>query len=160
MKTKTRLLTLCTMLAIAVPAAIASAQAGDPLFGTWELNVAKSTWSPGPGPKSSTRTYVAVGNGYKFSAVGIDAAGKPTATTFTAYFDGKYHPMTGSSTADSIMVERVDANTSKSTQMKAGKVVVHTTRVISKDGKTLTSTTTGTTADGKAIKNVELFDKR
>jgi len=157
MKTRIQLLALGTMLAISIPAA---AQSSDPVFGTWQLNVAKSTYSPGPAPKSSTRTYVAVKNGYKFSSKGIDAEGKAVATEFTAYYDGKYHPMTGSTTVDSIMVVRVDANNSSSTQTKAGKVMLHTTRVVSKDGKTLTATATGTNAAGKAFRNVELFDKR
>ena len=37
------------------------AQESDPLVGTWELNVAKSKYSPGPAPKSETRTYVVSG---------------------------------------------------------------------------------------------------
>ena len=68
--------------------------------------------------------------------------------------------MTGSATVDSIMVKRIDANTTESTQKKGSKVVVHTRRVISKDGKTMTATVTGTNADGKAYKNVELFNKQ
>jgi hypothetical protein len=154
------MLVLGTMLATAGAAAVASAQASDPVFGTWVLNVAKSTYSPGPGPKSSTRTYTAVENGYKFASKGIDAQGKPAAAEFTAHFDGKYYPMTGSTTVDSIMVKRIDANHTKSTQKKGNKVVIHTSRVISKDGKTLTATATGKDAAGKAYKNVELFDRK
>ncbi len=160
MRTKTRMLMLGTMLAMVGAAAAASAQPSDPVFGTWVLNVAKSTYSPGPGPKSGTRTYSAVTNGYKFSSKGIDAQGKPTTGDFTAHFDGRYYPRSGSATVDSIMVKRIDANTTESTQKKGNKVVVHTQRKISKDGKTMTATATGTNADGKAYKNVEVFDKK
>ncbi|HEX4239871.1 MAG TPA: hypothetical protein VHZ53_00560, partial [Steroidobacteraceae bacterium] len=38
-----------------------SALAADPVIGTWQLNAAKSTFSPGPGPKSQTRTYAESG---------------------------------------------------------------------------------------------------
>lgn len=158
--TKTRLLVLGTLLAIAVPAAPVSAQTGDPVIGTWELNVAKSTYSLGGGPKSSTRTYVAVGKGYKLSVKGTDADGKPVATEFTANYDGKNYPVTGNANVDSIKITRVDANTIKATQTKAGKVVNRTTRVISTNGKLLTSTATGKNAAGKAFTNVELFDKK
>ena len=157
---KTRVLVLGTMLATVGAANFASAQASDPVYGTWELNVTKSTYSPGPAPKSSTRTYTAVENGYTFASKGVDAAGKAVAASYTAHFDGKYHPMTGSATVDSIMVKRIDANTTESTQKKGAKVVIHTRRVISKDGKTMTSTGTGTDAAGKAYKNVEVFDKK
>src|SRR5450759_5161466 len=160
MRTKTRMLVLGAMLATVAAAAVAAAQFSDPVFGTWVLNLAKSTYSPGPGPESGTRTYSAAANGYKFSAKGIDAQGKPTTGDFTAHFDGRYYPRSGSATVDSIMVKRIDANTTESTQKKGNKVVVHTQRKISKDGKTMTATATGTNADGKAYKNVEVFDKK
>jgi hypothetical protein len=160
MRTNTRLLVLGTTLAMLGTAAVASAQPSGKEYGTWVLNVAKSTYSPGPGPKSSTRTYTAVENGYTFSSKGVDAAGKPTAATFTVHFDGKYAPMTGNSDADAIMVKRIDANTIESTQKRGGKVVIHTTRVIAADGKTMTGTSWGTNAAGKEYKNVELFDKK
>jgi hypothetical protein len=35
----------------------------DPLIGTWKLNVAKSTFSPGPAPRSTTATVTAAGQG-------------------------------------------------------------------------------------------------
>ena len=160
MNTVTRTLVLGSLLAIAAPTAVVSAQAGDPVIGTWELNVAKSKYTPGPGPKSETRTYTATANGYKFSSKGVGADGKPTAVTFTVAFDGKYAPMTGNPNADSIMVKRVDANTTESTQKKGAKVVNHTTRVVSKDGKTLTNTSSGTDAAGKATSAVAIFDKK
>jgi hypothetical protein len=160
MRTNTRMLVLGTLLTMALPPAVALAQAGDPLTGTWVLNVAKSTYSPGPAYKSETRTYTATAKGFTYSSKGIDADGKPTANTFTANFDGKYMPLTGSSVADSILVTRDGANNAKSTQKKGDKVVRQTTRVISKDGKTMTITTTGTDAAGKPTKNVEVFDKK
>ena len=160
MRTNTRKLVLGTLLTMAVPFALAPAQTPDPVIGTWVLNVVKSTYSPGPGPKSSTRTYVATAKGYTFTSKGVDAAGKPTASSFTTNLDGKYAPMTGSASVDSIMVTRVDANSAKSAQKKGNKVVINTTRVVSKDGKTLTATTIGTDAAGKPTRNVEVFDKK
>lgn len=129
-------------------------------MGTWVLNVAKSKYSPGPASKSGTRTYTPVPNGYKLSSDGVNATGTKSHVEFTAAFDDKYHVMTGSTTADSIMVKRVDANTVKSTQKKGAKEVIHTTRTVSKNGKTLTATTKGTSADGKAYTNKEVFDKK
>jgi ribosomal protein S30 len=160
MKAGTRTLLLGTMLAVAVPAVLATAQPGDPVLGTWALNVAQSKYSLGPAPKSLTRTYTAAAKGYKFSSKGVDAEGKPTATEFTAAFDGKFHPVTGNPSVDSIMVKRIDANTVEATQTKAGKLVSQTTRVVSKDGKTLTSTAKGKNAAGKSYTNVEVYDKR
>jgi hypothetical protein len=160
MKTVTRTLVLGTLLALAVPAAIASAQAPDPVLGTWKLNVAKSTYSAGGAPKSQTRVYTAAGKGYKLAIKGVDADGKATSSEFTAAYDGKFYAVTGNPTIDSIMVKRVDANTIEATQTKAGKLVAKTSRVISKDGKTITSTAKGTNAAGKAYTNVEIFERQ
>jgi hypothetical protein len=148
------------MLAAAIPAVSAFAQGSDPIYGTWKLNVAKSTYSAGNVPKSQTRVYAAAGKGYKFTATGVDAAGKATKTEFTVAYDGKNVPVTGSAAYDSINVKRVDANTLEAVQSKGGKVVGRTHRVLSKDGKTLTTTGTGTNAQGKAYTNVEVFEKQ
>jgi len=40
----------------------AFAQGPNPLIGAWTLNIAKSTFSPGPPPKSATRTYTQNGD--------------------------------------------------------------------------------------------------
>ena len=49
---------------VSVLAGAAFAQS-DPQVGVWKLNVAKSTYSPGPGPKSGTTTIEAAGAGTK-----------------------------------------------------------------------------------------------
>ena len=160
MTMKSRMFAAGAALAIAAPLALASAQAADPVIGTWVLNVAKSTYSAGGAPKSATRTYTAAGKGYKFSSTTVDAAGKSTTVEFTTAADGKSVPVTGSPTMDAIVVKRVDANTTESTQMKAGKMVTTTLRLVSKDAKTITSTAKGTNAAGKAFTNVEVYEKK
>ena len=149
MHSRKKLLSGAVIFAMAAMAVAATAQPKDPSMGTWVLNVAKSKYSPGPASKSGTRTYTPVPNGYKFSSDGVDATGTKSHVEFTAAFDGKYHVMTGSTTADSIMVNRVDANTVRSTQKKGAKEVVRTTRTVSKDGKTLTSTAKGRSASSR-----------
>jgi hypothetical protein len=137
-----------------------SAQATDPASGTWELNLAKSKFSPGPPPKSQTRTYEVTGADVKYSLKGIDAAGKPTLVQYSAKYDGKDYPVTGSQDFDAISLKRVDAATAQATLKKGGKAIQTSTRVVSKDGKTLTLSTTGKDAKGQAVNNVSVFDKR
>ena len=136
------------------------AQETDPLVGTWELNVAKSKFSPGRAPKSETRTYVVSGQDVKATTKGVDSAGKPTAAEFTINYDGKDRPMTGNPDADTLSLKRVDAFTTEFTQKRAGKVVMTGTRIISRDGKTMTITTKGTDATGRTINDVAAFEKR
>ena len=72
------------------------AQTKDPVVGTWVLNVAKSKPSPGPAPKSETRTYALAGNEIKATSNGVDEGdGKPTSATWTVVYDGKERPLTG-----------------------------------------------------------------
>ena len=137
-----------------------TAQGTDPVVGTWELNVAKSKYSPGPAPKSEMRTYAVVGQEIKATAKGVDGAGKPIAAAWTVNYDGKDRQLTGSPDADALSLKRIDAFTSEFTQMRAGKVVMTGTRSISRDGKVMTITTKGTNAQGQAVNDVEVFEKR
>jgi hypothetical protein len=136
------------------------AQAPDPVVGTWELNLAKSTFSPGPAPKSEMRIYQASGSDLKLTLTGVDGAGKPTSITASYSLDGREHPIIGSPDADSQSIKRVDGLTSEGTLKKEGKVVQTVRRAISKDGKTMTITFKGVNARGQTINNTMVFDKR
>ena len=155
-----RMLTFGMVLAVVFSHVGLSAQGSDPVIGTWELNLAKSKFSPGPPPKSVTRTYEATGQGVKASFKGVNAEGKPTLVQYTANYDGKDNPMTGSPAFDSIAAKRIDAFTAEFTLKKAGKVVATAVRVISKDGKVFTLTTKGTNTQGQAVNSVQVFEKR
>ena len=160
MQPLSRALAFGAVLTLGFPAMSLSAQATDPTSGTWELNLAKSKFSPGPPPKSQTRTWEVTGADVKYTLKGIDAEGKPTLVQWTGKYDGKDYQITGSPDFDAISLKHVDAVTAKATLKKGGKVVQTTKRVVSKDGKTLTLTTTGTNAKGQAVNNVAVFDKR
>lgn len=104
---------------------VASAQ-GDPHVGTWELNLGKSTFNPGPLPKRQTLTYKAEGRGLTALLQGVDAAGKPInldPSNLAINFDGKDHP-TPQANYDSSAWTRIGANKYEVTRKKAGKVVL------------------------------------
>jgi hypothetical protein len=136
------------------------AQATKGLAGTWKLNAAKSTFSPGPPPKSMTVTYSAgAGDAMKIVVDVAPADGAAQHWEMTAHYDGKDHPVTGNPNADTISSKKVDDLTGESTFKKDGKVTATNTRKLSADGKTLTITSVGTTADGKPRKDVQVFEK-
>jgi hypothetical protein len=140
--------------------AVAAAPAADPVIGTWQLNAAKSKFSPGPAPKSDTRTYVATAQGIAMTwrSVGADGAEIVAQSTFKA--DGKDYPVTGAPNFDSLSLQQVDDHTVKSTQKKGGKVIGATTRTVSKDGKVLTLTSKGTSPSGVPYDNVMVYDRQ
>jgi len=150
-------LTFGVILVTAV--AVVSAQGANPRIGTWHLNVAKSTFSPGPAPKSQVLTIKAAGAGEKVTSESVLATDAKTVSVYTANYDGKPYPITGSETADTVTLKRVDANTSERTDSKGGKAVQTLIRVVSKDGKTMTVTIKGTNAQGQAVNNVVVFEK-
>jgi len=136
-----------------------SAQA-DPRIGTWKLNAAKSKYNPGPPPQSLAVKVEPAGQGEKTTAEFVNADGTRTTTVYTAGFDGKDYPLTGSQIANTVALKRVDARTTVRTDKKEGKVVQTLTRVVAQDGKTMTVTVKGTNAQGQAVNNVVVFDKQ
>ena len=137
-----------------------SAQASNPRLGTWKLNLEKSKYNPGPAPQSNTTTIEASSDGETATTKGVNAAGTATGTQYTAQYDGKDYPITGSQNADTVALKRIDARTIERTDKKGEKVVATSSRVVSEDGKTMTVTTTGTNAQGQAMNNVTVWDKQ
>ena len=134
----------------------------NPLVGTWQLNVTKSKFDPGPAPKSLTRTVETQGDGVKHTFDGVAADGKPIAYGFSVQFDGKDNPISGSipSGADTISAKRTDSNHYVAT-LKKGEKVIGTSKVtVSKDGKVTTVDSSGTTATGAKAHDLQVYDKK
>lgn len=138
----------------------ASAQAADSIVGTWTLNAAKSTYNPGPAPKSQTVKFEEVGEGIKSTGESVAGDGTATRTEYTANYDGKDYPLKGVKDADTVSLKRIDANTTERTDKKAGKVVRTYTRKLSADGKTITATVKGTDEQGRTINNVVVLERQ
>jgi hypothetical protein len=146
---------------VAVVASVAAAQI-EARVGTWELNLAKSTFSPGPPPKKQTLTFRAAGPQWMALLQGIDASGKPInpdMNNLAINFDGRDHP-TSNENYDTTAWKHIDKNTYQVIRKKAGKIVLTSTNVLSMDGKTMTITTKGVNADGQSINNVRVYDKQ
>ena len=147
---------------VAVVASVASAQV-ESRVGTWELNLAKSSFSPGPPPRKQTLTFRAAGRQWTALLQGIDASGKrisPDVGNLVIDFDGRDHPTAGNIDYETTAWKRVDENTYEVIRKKAGKIVLTSTNVLSKDGKTMTITTKGHNAAGQAVNNVRVYDKQ
>jgi hypothetical protein len=130
--------------------------------GVWELNLAKSTFSPGPPPKRQTLTFQAAGPQWTVLLQGIDASGQPInpdVNNLMINFDGRDHP-TQTADYETTAWKRINASKYEVIRKKGGKVVLTSTNVLSKDGKTMTITTKGHNAAGQAINNVRVYDKQ
>jgi hypothetical protein len=156
MQTIFKALLVGTILAIGTGTAVAA----DAAAGTWKLNLGKSTFSPGPAPKSQTRIYAESAQGMTVTVKTTAADGKESTTNLTFKEDGKPYPASGTPDFDMVSVVRVDALTIHSTQMKAGATIGTAVRSVSKDGKTLTFSQKGTHAGGGKYDDVSVYDRQ
>ena len=108
---------LATAGCVGLVSAAVFAQAKNPLVGTWTLNVAKSK-APF---KSGVTIIEAVGDGLKFV---VDLEGKDGTKhhwEFTANYDGKDVPVTGSNPyGDTVALTRVNARTIRTVAKNGG----------------------------------------
>ena len=78
---------------------------------------------------------------------------------YTAKFDGKDYPVTGSPYGDTVTLKRVDSHTVEAIVKKDGKVVLVDRRLVSNDRKVLTITQTGMSPNGRSMYNVLVYDR-
>jgi hypothetical protein len=64
----------------------------DPNLGTWKLNLERSTYKPGPAPKSEIAAFRQVGPEIKLTVDRIDANEKPVHIEWSGKFDGNFYP--------------------------------------------------------------------
>ena len=142
---------------VGLASTVVLAQSSDPLVGTWKLNVAKSK-APF---KSGTSVIEAVGEGIRFTVDLEGNDGTKHHWEFTANFDGKDVPVTGSSPyGDTAAATRVNARTIRIVSKSGGKVTTTHTIAVSSDGKTRTSTAKGMDKEGKPVDAVSYYEKQ
>ena len=158
---------------IMLPAQAPSTPGRDPIIGTWNLNLKKSRYSPGPAPRSGVRRYEVTEDGFiNYISVGVDSHGSPTFNQATYKYDGKDYPVysqanlplfSATGARPGTQAYRVvDAYTVELTPKdNKGKITFNgiRTRSVSRDGKTLTDIQKGTNALGEAVDTVQVFDR-
>jgi hypothetical protein len=130
----------------------------DVLIGVWQLDVAKSTFVPGPGPIQETRTYSRGPNGVEGTINRRFRDGRSERIEYVAEFDREY-PVAGTEAYDHILLTRVDAFTAEAVLSHAGRMYGTARRVIARDGKTMTVTFRADTASGIVVANSSVYQK-
>lgn len=132
---------------------------GEAFNGTWKLNVAKSTFNPGPGPKDQTIVIAGTDAARKIS-VDLTPQNGNAVHWEVAGAIGAQLPVVGTNpNADTYVFTRINATTLEAQYLREGKPTIKQTAVVSADGRTLTVTGTGTNAQGSAVNNVAVYDK-
>jgi hypothetical protein len=155
-------LSIFTLTAVLTVSFAASAQSADPWFGTWKLNLAKSTYSPGPPPRTATiRKVEPWEGGLKETGDGVNPEGQATHTEISAKFDGKDYPIKGAPAANTTRAyTRIDHHTTQFVVKVDGKVMTTLKLVFSPDGKTETATATGKNPQGQTVNTITVWDKQ
>ena len=133
--------------------------AADVVIGTWNLNVAKSRYDPGPPPVSQTRVYREEKGEVKAMITTVYKNGNSATVHYPANYDGKEYPVSGSPDTDGISMTRVDEYTAESVLIHAGKPIGTTKRVVSRDGQTMTITFKGVGELGEPVNNTAVYTK-
>lgn len=157
-----RTLFRCLLIASAALALSAPGSAGapDPIAGTWVLNLAKSTFKPGPGPKSQTRVFTVLPDGTQLKVTGLRADGSKVDAGGTFRLDGRDYPYTGNPDFDAIAMTRQDARKLAGTTKLKGQRMSRLTYTVSEDGRTLTMYVKGMDAKEQPMENTLVFDRK
>jgi phage-related minor tail protein len=147
-------------LLVAGPAALAA----DAFVGTWVLNLAKSTMSPGAVPDSATLVFSEAGGGMYKSVSDTSLAGIAVRSEITFGLDGKEYkptitPNAPASSGAAQTFERVNATSYKGVLKMNGQNVANTLYEVSADGKEMTLTTKGEGALSN-VSSVSVFDRK
>jgi hypothetical protein len=131
------------------------------LSGAWKLNIEKSQFNPGPGPKSQVLTWKPTATGVDFTVDTVTSQGQTTRSHANGtYDDGKPFAFKTATYSGMRTVKWIDAHTFEETDTVDGKLRNSRRVVISADGKVLTITTKGVNAQGQPTSNVTVYEKQ
>jgi len=160
MKRKTAVVGI-TLAIASVLAGVLLAQAQESLFGTWRMNAAKSSFSPGPIPKSNIAKWEAFQVGVRLTVDMVPEKGETQHYESSGKFDGKDNPVKGNNPdADAMAFSKIDARTYEVVNKKGGKNTMTARIVVSADGKTRTTTQTGRDGQGRTVNNTIVYEKQ
>src|SRR5204863_10207903 len=107
------------------------------VLGGWALDLSRSTFSPGPPPRSEIRSYQEEHEGIKAEILTVNGDGSKIHMEYVASFNDIVAVVTGSHQTDAIRMRKIDPFTAESRLSYQGQLVGTARRVVSQDGQTL-----------------------
>jgi hypothetical protein len=131
-------------------------------LGIWRVDVARSRYQPGPGPRSETLRFETVGEGFKVSLDGVNEQG-PYHSEGTGKFDGIDVPVVATPARQARFTyafSRIDDHTWDIVIKVNGerRILVH--NVVSDDGRTMRGVSTAVTNQGQTTSQVVIYEKQ
>jgi hypothetical protein len=146
---------------VAFPRASA-AQPPSAWIGSWSLNVARSTYDPGPPPY--TRAIYTIepwgSDGMKVIYEMVHPRGGVTHLEWMGRIDGQDYQLQGIDAHVTYAYRQVSPGVYETVVKMGGRMAAMSTVTVSSDGKTMTTTTKGVDSRGKAVTTVTVYERQ
>jgi histidinol dehydrogenase len=148
------------VVAVCVLATPLSAQVDTAWLGEWRLNLARSSYSPGPAPyvRASYRIESHL-DGIRVVYEMVRPRGGVTHLEWTGRFDGQDYAVQGVEESVTYAYRQVDARTYEVVTKVDGRVAATSRAVLSADGRSITTTTAGRDGRGEPVATVTVYEK-
>ena len=152
---------LAAFLAFAAIPLTSAAQTPSTWFGSWTLNVERSTYDPGPPPyKRATYTIEPWGDGMKVVYDMVHPRGGVTHLEWQGRIDGKDYPLQGIDAFVTYAYNQLSPGVYETIVKMGGRVAAKSTVTVSADGKTMTTTTKGVDSSGRAVTTLTVYERQ
>jgi len=131
----------------------------DPWVGTWNLNVEKSKFSPGPPLKGGKARIELYGDGIKCILDPVSADGETRHGEWMAQYDGKDSPAAMEPYADSVSIRKTGSNTLETVYKKQGKRILTEKWTVPRNRKYLIVSQGEENPAGKGFYNILVYEK-
>ncbi len=171
---RTSIAVVAMVAGVSITAAAQAPSRPDPVDGTWRINLAQSTYSPGPPPSPMTtqirRFATLEGDWHLFELTSVTPQGDSVFQSVAFKIDGKQYPVytnaslaafmtTGTPSSITRSWRRIDTHSTEFTTYTNGVPGLAIVRTVSSDGKTYTETSKGKDTRGREVHNVVAFDR-
>jgi hypothetical protein len=137
------------------------AQAPTAWFGTWKLNVAKSTYNPGPAPyKRATSHIEPYEGGIKDSDDFVMWRGETVHVEWTGKFDGRDYAVEGVDYPLTNAYTQIDEDTLKRVAKVDGQITSVSRITLSTDHMTMTTVTESSDTQGQPVTTTTVYEKQ
>jgi hypothetical protein len=150
------------VLALVALPATSAAQPPSSWFGTWSLNVERSTYDPGPPPYKRATYSIEPwgGHGMKVVYEMVHPRGGVTHLEWMGGLDGKDYQLQGIDAFVTYAYMQISPGVYETIVKMGGRIAAKSTVTVSPDGKTMTTTTSGVDSSGRAVRTITVYEKQ
>jgi hypothetical protein len=156
-------LALAVVMLLSPPAVLAQA-AGEVhagWFGFWRLNLAQSTYQPGPPPyRRATYRIARHGDGIRVVYDMVRPRGGTIHLEWTGQFDGRDYPVQGVDEVVTYAYKLLDDHTYDVVTKVDGRATATSRVVLAADGSRITTTTAGRDSRGAEVTTITVYERQ